>query len=162
MNLTITGVQLPDGTRTDLHIADGHFIDEPPTGAEVVDADGLVALPGLVDTHTHLREPGREDTETVESGTLAAARGGYTAVCAMANTNPVTDTAEKAEHILELGEAAGNAQVIPVGAITKGLGGQELADLALMHRSRAAVTMFSDDGKCVMNAQIMRLSLIHI
>lgn len=156
MNLTITGVTLPDGARTDLHIADGRFVDEPPTGAEVVDADGLVALPGLVDTHTHLREPGREDTETVESGTLAAARGGYTAVCAMANTNPVTDTAEKAEHILELGEAAGNAQVIPVGAITKGLGGQELADLALMHRSRAAVTMFSDDGKCVMNAQIMR------
>lgn len=156
MNLTITGVTLPDGTRTDLHVADGRFVDEPPTGAEVVDADGLVALPGLVDTHTHLREPGREDTETVESGTLAAARGGYTAVCAMANTNPVTDTAEKAEHILELGEAAGNAQVIPVGAITKGLGGQELADLALMHRSPAAVTMFSDDGKCVMNAQIMR------
>lgn len=156
MNYTITGVTLPCGTRTDLHIADGCIVEDAPTGAEVIDADGLVALPGLVDPHTHLREPGREDAETVASGSRAAARGGYTAVCAMANTEPVTDTAETAEHILELGEQAGLAQVAPIGAITKGLAGKELAELALMHRSRATVSMFSDDGKCVMNAQIMR------
>lgn len=156
MNYTITGVTLPCGTRTDLHIADGCIVEDAPAGAEVIDADGLIALPGLVDPHTHLREPGREDAETVASGSRAAARGGYTAVCAMANTEPVTDTAETAEHILELGEQAGLVQVVPIGAITKGLAGKELAELALMHRSRATVSMFSDDGKCVMNAQIMR------
>lgn len=156
MSLTLTGVTLPDGTRTDLHVADGLIVDEAPSGAERIDADGLVALPGLVDLHTHLREPGREDTETVESGTLAAARGGFTCVHAMANTQPVTDTAEKAEHVLDLGNAAGHAQVVPVGAITKGLLGKELAELGLMNASRAGVSVFSDDGVCVMDAAIMR------
>lgn len=156
MSLTLTGVTLPDGTRTDLHVADGIIVDEASSGAERIDADGLVALPGLVDLHTHLREPGREDTETVESGTLAAARGGFTCVHAMANTQPVTDTAEKAEHVLDLGNAAGHAQVVPVGAITKGLLGKELAELGLMNASRAGVSVFSDDGVCVMDAAIMR------
>ncbi|RRD46870.1 dihydroorotase [Tessaracoccus sp. OH4464_COT-324] len=158
MNYRIVGAQLPDGTVTDLVVCDGRFVAEAPD-AEVIDASGLVALPGLVDPHTHLREPGREDAETVASGSLAAARGGYTAVCAMANTQPVTDTAEKAEHIARLGEQAGLVQVAPIGAITKGLGGKELAELALMNRSRANVRMFSDDGLCVMDAAIMRRAL---
>ena len=84
----LSAVTLPDGTRTDLFIADGLFVDEAPPGTETIDCDGLIALPGLVDIHTHLREPGREDTETVLSGSKAAARGGFTAVCAMANTTP--------------------------------------------------------------------------
>ncbi|GAB3820537.1 dihydroorotase [Tessaracoccus terricola] len=155
-NLTLTGVTLADGTRTDLHVADGRFVTDAPSDAERIDADGLVALPGLVDLHTHLREPGREDTETVETGSRAAARGGFTCVHAMANTQPVTDTAEKAEHIADLGAAAGLVQVVPVGAITKGLGGTELAELGLMHDSRAGVNVFSDDGLCVMDAGIMR------
>lgn len=159
MATVLRGVTLPDGSSGDLSIADGVFVSEAPAGAEIVDCDGLVALPGLVDLHTHLREPGREDTETVASGSRAAARGGFTAVCAMANTNPVTDTAEKAEYILELGKAAGLAQVVPIGAISKGIRGEELAELGLMHRSRAGVTMFSDDGHCLMNASLMRRAL---
>src|SRR5690606_14166308 len=105
---------------------------EIPVDAEVIDADGLALLPGFVDLHTHLREPGREDTETVASGSAAAAAGGFTAVLAMANTNPVTDTGEAAVHILELGRRAGLVEVQPVGAVTKGLRGEELAELGLM------------------------------
>lgn len=156
---TLQGVTLPDGTRTDLHISDGVIVDDAPSDAQVVDCDGLIALPGLVDLHTHLREPGREDTETVLTGSRAAARGGFTAVCAMANTSPVTDTAEKAEHIADLGAKAGLVDVVVIGAISKGLKGEELAELGLMHRSRAGVTMFSDDGHCLMNPQLMRRAL---
>ncbi|WP_040281746.1 dihydroorotase [Tessaracoccus massiliensis] len=156
---TLRGVQLPDGTRTDLHLVDGVLAEDAPADAEVIDCDGLIALPGLVDPHTHLREPGREDAETVQSGSEAAARGGFTAVCAMANTQPVTDTAEKAEHVHALGRRAGLVDVVVIGAITKGLKGEELSELGLMHRSGAGVTMFSDDGMCVMNPQLMRRAL---
>lgn len=159
MATMLRGVTLPDGTRTDLSIVDGFFADEPTGEVEVVDCDGLIALPGLVDLHTHLREPGREDTETVLSGSRAAARGGFTAVCAMANTTPVTDTAERAEHVHRLGVEAGLVDVQVIGAISKGLRGEELAELGLMHASGAAVTMFSDDGVCLMNAQLMRRAL---
>lgn len=152
----ITSVTLPDDTVTDLFVEDGHLVAERPVGAEIIDADGLLALPGLVDLHVHLREPGREDAETVASGSLAAARGGFTAVFAMANTEPVTDTAETAERVLDLGVAAENCQVFPIGAITKGLAGKELAEMLLMHRSRARVNVFSDDGACVMDAGLMR------
>ncbi len=155
----IAGARLVDGTTTDLHVADGVLVDDAPTGARRIDADGLLALPGLVDLHTHLREPGREDTETVASGTLAAARGGFTAVHAMANTEPVTDDAEKAEYIQLLGERDGHCQVIPVGAITKNLDGKELAEMGLMAKSRAKVRIFSDDGKCVMDSLLMRRAL---
>ena len=152
----ITSVTLPDDTVTDLFVEDGHLVAERPVGAEIIDTDGLLALPGLVDLHVHLREPGREDAETVASGSLAAARGGFTAVFAMANTEPVTDTAETAERVLDLGVAAENCQVFPIGAITKGLAGKELAEMLLMHRSRARVNVFSDDGACVMDAGLMR------
>ena len=140
------------------------FIDpaDAAPGTERLDADGLVALPGLVDLHTHLREPGREDAETVATGTLAAARGGYTAVLAMANTDPVTDTAEAAAHLAALGRAAGSAQVVPVGAVSKGLAGAELAELGLMARSGAQVRVFSDDGHCVADARLMRRALEYV
>jgi dihydroorotase len=129
---------------------------------DVVDADGLVALPGLVDLHVHLREPGREDAETVATGAAAAAAGGFTAVLAMANTNPVTDTAEAAERVLDLGRDTGLVDVQPVGAVTKGLAGEELAELGLMARSRAAVRVFSDDGHCVDDARVMRRALEYV
>jgi dihydroorotase len=128
----------------------------------VIDADGLVLLPGLVDLHTHLREPGREDAETVASGSAAAAAGGFTAVLAMANTSPVTDTAEAAERVLDLGRAAGLVDVQPIGAVSKGLAGAELAELGLMARSRARVKVFSDDGRCVHDARLMRRALDYL
>ena len=136
-DVLVTGADLLGAGRADLLLRDGRFADPATAGPDVerVDADGLVALPGLVDLHTHLREPGREDAETVASGTDAAARGGFTAVLAMANTNPVTDTAEAAEHVAALGRRDGHAQVVPVGAISKGLAGAELAELGLMARS---------------------------
>ena len=127
-----------------------------------IDADGLVALPGLVDLHTHLREPGREDAETILTGSRAAALGGFTAVLAMANTSPVTDTAEAAERVSDLGREAGLVDVQPVGAVTRGLGGEELAELGLMARSRAGVRVFSDDGKCVHDARVMRRALEYV
>ncbi|HEY8619714.1 MAG TPA: dihydroorotase, partial [Dermatophilaceae bacterium] len=129
---------------------------------QTIDANGLVALPGLVDLHTHLREPGREDAETIASGSAAAAIGGFTAILAMANTTPVTDTAEAAERILDLGRLSGLVDVQPVGAVTKGLAGEELAELGLMARSRARVRVFSDDGRCVADARVMRRALEYI
>jgi dihydroorotase len=131
-------------------------------GAEVIDAAGLVLLPGFVDLHTHLREPGREDAETVRSGSAAAALGGYTAVHAMANTTPVADTAEIVEQVARLGAAAGLVDVRPVGAVSRGLDGERLAEIAGMARSAAAVRVFSDDGRCVADAQLMRRALEYV
>ena len=164
MSLLITGATLADGTRGDLYVAEGLLADpaSAPAGVERIDADGLLALPGLVDLHTHLREPGREDAETVASGTAAAARGGFTCVHAMANTDPVTDTAEAAEYVRSLGASEGHCEVRVVGAVTKGLAGEELAELGLMHASSAAVTMFSDDGRCVGDSLLMRRALSYV
>lgn len=161
----ITGVSPYGGQPTDLLLVDGVIAEVGSLsdhGARVVQADGLIALPGLVDLHTHLREPGREDAETILSGSRAAAVGGYTAVLAMANTSPVTDTAEAAERVLDLGRAAGLVDVQPVGAVTRGLGGEELAELGLMARSRARVRVFSDDGRCVADARVMRRALEYV
>jgi len=162
--LLIRGADLVGRGRSDLLIRNGRFVDPGDAGADVdqLDADGLIALPGLVDLHTHLREPGREDAETVLSGTLAAARGGFTAVLAMANTTPVTDTAEAAEHVAALGARDGYAQVVPVGAVSKGLDGVELAELGLMARSSTRVRVFSDDGHCVSDARLMRRALEYV
>jgi len=162
--LLITGARTADGVGGDLFITDGVFADPSGAGAGVtrIDADGLLALPGLVDLHTHLREPGREDAETVATGTLAAARGGFTCVHAMANTDPVTDTAEAAEYIAGLGKREGHCQVVPVGAVTKGLAGEELAELGLMATSRAGVRVFSDDGRCVNDPLLMRRALTYV
>ncbi|WP_432523783.1 dihydroorotase [Kineococcus sp. SYSU DK006] len=154
------------GEPTDLLLRDGEIAAVgqglSAEGAEVVDAAGLIALPGLVDLHTHLREPGREDAETVESGTRAAALGGYTAVFAMANTFPVADTAGVVEQVQRLGEAAGHADVRPVGAVTVGLRGEQLAELGAMADSAAGVRVFSDDGHCVSDAVLMRRALEYV
>jgi dihydroorotase len=128
----------------------------------VLDAAGLVALPGLVDLHTHLREPGREDAETVETGSRAAALGGYTAVHAMANTDPVADTAGVVEQVWRLGEQAGLVDVVPVGAVTVGLRGERLAELGAMAESAARVRVFSDDGHCVADPALMRRALEYV
>ncbi|MDQ1699029.1 MAG: dihydroorotase, partial [Frankiaceae bacterium] len=112
-NWILRGVRPLGLDATDLYVEDGALVDEAPAGAQVIDADGLIALPGLVDLHTHLREPGREDAETVESGTLAAALGGFTAVHAMANTEPVADVAGVVEQVWRLGIEAGHCDVHP-------------------------------------------------
>jgi dihydroorotase len=162
--ILIAGADVLGRGRADLLIADGVLADPSEVGAHVsrIAADGLVALPGLVDLHSHLRQPGREDAETIASGTAAAARGGFTAVLAMANTDPVTDTAEAAEHVAQLGRRDGHALVVPVGAVSKGLAGEELAELGLMARSAAAVRVFSDDGHCVADARLMRRALEYV
>ncbi len=127
-----------------------------------VDGAGLIALPGLVDLHTHLREPGREDAETVLTGSRAAARGGFTAVHAMANTAPVADTAGVVEQVWRLGREAGWTEVRPVGAVTLGLEGKQLAELGAMADSAAGVRVFSDDGHCVDDALVMRRALEYV
>ena len=175
MNLLIKGADLVGAGRQDVLVRDGVITEIGRLGAtatsgaqgsrtvdQTIDADGLIALPGLVDLHTHLREPGREDAETIASGSAAAALGGFTAILAMANTTPVTDTAEAAERVLDLGRLAALVDVQPVGAVTKGLAGQELAELGLMARSRARVRVFSDDGKCVHDARVMRRALEYV
>ncbi|MEU7428711.1 dihydroorotase [Streptomyces sp. NPDC040750] len=164
--ILIRGAKVLGGEPQDVLI-DGGTIAEvgrglSADGAEVVEADGKVLLPGLVDLHTHLREPGREDSETVLTGTRAAASGGYTAVFAMANTFPVADTAGVVEQVWRLGLEHGYCDVQPIGAVTVGLDGKKLAELGAMHESAAGVTVFSDDGKCVDDAVIMRRALEYV
>ncbi|QDQ97462.1 dihydroorotase [Tomitella fengzijianii] len=158
-------VLIDDGviTRIVPTVAGGRDAGGPDSAAsaadEVIEAAGTVLLPGFVDMHTHLREPGREDAETVRSGSAAAARGGYTAVFAMANTEPVADTAVVTDHVYAQGQAVGLVDVHPVGAVTKGLAGAELAEMGVMAASSAAVRLFSDDGHCVADPLIMRRAL---
>jgi dihydroorotase len=165
----IKNVAILGGEPSSLVLAEGvvRGVDvQPEQGVhgEVVeiDATGLVALPGLVDLHTHLREPGREDAETVLTGTRAAAMGGYTAVHAMANTEPVADTAGVVEQVWRLGREAGYCDVHPVGAVTVGLAGKQLAELGAMADSAARVRVFSDDGHCVDDAVLMRRALEYV
>ncbi|MGW7460797.1 dihydroorotase [Streptomyces sp. NPDC054797] len=164
--ILIRGAKVLGGEAQDVLI-DGETIAEVGTGlsaegATVIEAEGHVLLPGLVDLHTHLREPGREDSETVLTGTRAAASGGYTAVFAMANTFPVADTAGVVEQVWRLGKESGYCDVQPIGAVTVGLEGKQLAELGAMHDSAARVTVFSDDGKCVDDAVIMRRALEYV
>jgi dihydroorotase len=132
------------------------------TDAEVIDCKGFVALPGFVDLHTHLREPGRENSETIATGSKAAARGGYVAVSAMANTLPVADTAAIVEQVQNIGSSIGLVDVFPVGAVTKGLAGKELSDIGSMASSKAHVRVFSDDGNCVWDPLVMRRALEYV
>ncbi len=150
----------------DVRLVDGRIaeigIDLPTGSSRVHEGAGAVLLPGLVDLHTHLREPGREDAETVATGTLAAALGGFTAVHAMANTDPVADTAGVVEQVWRLGREAGHCDVAPVGAVTVGLGGEQMAELGTMADSAARVRVFSDDGRCVSDAGLMRRALEYV
>jgi len=166
-NWVIRGARPLGGEPADISLAGGTIAAAgagagTPPGAQVLDATGLIALPGLVDLHTHLREPGREDAETIETGTLAAALGGFTAVHAMANTDPVADTAGVTEQIWRLGRAAGHCDVQPVGAVTVGLAGSRLAEFGAMAESAARVRVFSDDGRCVSDAVLMRRALEYV
>ena len=127
-----------------------------------IDAAGKLLIPGLVDLHTHLREPGREDSETVKTGSEAAVAGGFTAISAMANTNPVADTAGVVEQIYRLGKDTNLCEVNPIGAVTKGLKGEQLAEIGAMADSIARVRIFSDDGNCVSDPLIMRRALEYV
>jgi dihydroorotase len=160
----IRGAAPLGGAPTDILVRDG-VIAELGTalaGDEIVDGEGLIVLPGLVDLHTHLREPGREDAETVLSGSRSAAVGGWTCVHAMANTDPVADTAGVVEQVWQLGRRAGLVDVRPVGAVTVGLAGERMAELGAMADSAAAVRVFSDDGKCVWDPVLMRRALEYV
>ncbi|MCZ9291254.1 dihydroorotase [Corynebacterium lehmanniae] len=150
-----------DVTNILIDVADGVIdsIGENPfdDADEVMDCGGNVLLPGLVDMHVHLREPGREDTETIATGSDAAAKGGFTAVFTMANTSPVIDQPFLAEAVWAKGQEYGKCDVYPVGSISQGLKGEQLTEIGLM--SRSGVRMFSDDGKCVNDPQLMRRAI---
>ncbi|MFM7873376.1 MAG: dihydroorotase, partial [Actinomycetota bacterium] len=130
--------------------------------AQVIDGKGLTIIPGLVDLHTHLREPGKEDAETVLSGSKAAIAGGYTAISAMPNTNPVADTAGVVEQVYRLGQVHGICDVFPIGAVTVGQQGKSLSEMGAMNSSEAKVRIFSDDGNCVWDSLVMRRALEYV
>ncbi|AKR01085.1 dihydroorotase [Mycobacterium tuberculosis] len=165
MSVLIRGVR-PYGERerVDVLVDDGQIAQigpdlAIPDTADVIDATGHVLLPGFVDLHTHLREPGREYAEDIETGSAAAALGGYTAVFAMANTNPVADSPVVTDHVWHRGQQVGLVDVHPVGAVTVGLAGAELTEMGMMNAGAAQVRMFSDDGVCVHDPLIMRRAL---
>ena len=158
--LAINNVRPYGEDTTNILIRDGVIAemgDSRFDAADTIDADGHVLLPGLVDMHVHLREPGREDTETIATGSDAAAKGGFTAVFTMANTQPVIDQPFLAEAVWEKGQAYGKCDVYPVGSITQGLEGKQLTEIGLLARNH--VRMFSDDGRCVNDPQLMRRAI---
>lgn len=160
-----TNVSLSDGTVTNILVSGesiSYLGNESKTAGEVIDCTGLIAMSGFVDLHTHLREPGFEQSETILTGSKAAAKGGFTCVHPMANTNPVADNSAVVEQVFALGEAAGYVQVQPIGAVTSNLEGENLADLGKMNASAAHVTVFSDDGKCVSDSLVMRRALEYV
>lgn len=165
-SILIKGGLIAGMKESDLLVKDGVIAEIAPNisnGAdEVIEAKGCVVLPGFVDLHTHLREPGRENSETIATGSLAAARGGYVAVSAMANTLPVADSAAIVEQVASIGKSVGLVDVFPIGAVTKGLEGKELSDLGSMAQSKAQVSVFSDDGNCVSDPLMMRRALEYV
>jgi dihydroorotase len=163
-NFVLKNATLANGESTDILI-EGELIvavGQNLQSEQTIDCSGLMVLPGFVDLHTHLREPGFEQSETVLTGTQSAALGGFTAVHAMANTMPVADTAGVVEQVAALGKEAGYADVFPIGAVTVGLEGKQLAELGAMATSKAQVKVFSDDGKCVHDPVLMRRALEYV
>ncbi len=161
----LKNVLLSEGARVDIEVRNqkiSQISGELNSDLPVIDGKGFMALPGLVDLHTHLREPGKENSETVLSGSQAAIKGGYTAVSAMANTFPVADTAGVVEQVARLGTEAGLCDVFPIGAVTVGLAGERLAELSAMAQSQAKVRIFSDDGRCVSDPLLMRRALEYV
>lgn len=160
----IKGAKDSSGKVGNYFVSDGVFVNESElsSSAKEIDAKGLTILPGFVDLHTHLREPGREDAETVLTGSMAAATGGFTAISAMPNTLPVADTAGVVEQVYRLGKHHGICDVYPIGAVTVGQGGTQLAELSAMNQSEAGVRIFSDDGHCVSDALVMRRALEYV
>ena len=164
MEFTIANARLLDDQVVDVVVSNGVIseIGNSLSKGKKIDAEKNLLIPGLVDLHTHLREPGREDSETVATGSMAAAKGGFTAISAMANTFPVADTAGVVEQVYRLGQEAGFCDVFPIGAVTQGLAGKSLAELGAMANSKAKVRIFSDDGKCVSDALLMRRALEYV
>ena len=164
-DVTLKNARLADGSIVDVKIAQGVITEISSSikaDGPVVDLEKNLLLPGLVDLHTHLREPGKENSETVLSGSKAAVHGGYTALSAMANTSPVADSAGVVEQVQRLGKLAGLCDVFPIGAVTVGLHGEQLAELSAMANSAAHVRIFSDDGKCVSDPLLMRRALEYV
>ena len=168
-DVLLSGVRPLNEQACDVWISDGRIRQVGAAGSLVGDPHtvrpnvaGQILLPGLVDLHTHLREPGREDAETIATGCAAAALGGFTAVHAMANTAPVADTAGVVEQVWRIGQATGRCDVYPVGAVTVGLAGERLAELESMASPAARVRVFSDDGICVSDAVLMRRALEYV
>jgi dihydroorotase len=165
-SILIKGGAIAGGDIANILIKDGLIAEIAKTidvkADEVIEATGCILLPGFVDLHTHLREPGRENSETIATGSLAAARGGYVAVSAMANTLPVADNSAIVEQVAAIGKSVGLVDVFPIGAVTKNLEGHELADLGSMAQSRAQVRVFSDDGNCVSDPLMMRRALEYV
>lgn len=165
MSVLIRGVRCyGEGDQVDVLVEGGQIAQigaglTAPDGCQVIDAPGQVLLPGFVDLHTHLREPGREYAEDIETGSAAAALGGYTAVFAMANTDPVADSPVVTDHVWQRGQQVGLVDVHPVGAVTVGLGGKQLTEMGMMAAGTAGVRMFSDDGVCVDDPLVMRRAL---
>ena len=160
----LTNVKDSDGAPIELAFADEKIIEKKKltAGYETIDGKGLTLLPGFIDLHTHLREPGREDAETVLTASQAAIAGGFTAISAMPNTNPVADTAGVVEQIFALGRTHGLCDVNPIGAVTIGQRGETLAEMSAMNQSVANVRIFSDDGHCVADPLVMRRALEYV
>ena len=165
-SLVLRDVRPYGETELDVRVENGVIAElgsvRPTAADDVIDGQGAVVLPGLVDLHTHLREPGREDAETVQTGSAAAALGGYTAVFAMPNTEPCADTAGVVEQVWRLGRQTGLVDVQPIGAVTAGRAGAQLAELGAMADSSARVRVFSDDGSCVSDSALMRRALEYV
>lgn len=151
INITITGEKISEISK-----------DDPASNSTRIDISGSMVIPGLVDLHTHLREPGKEDAENVESGSRAAVKGGFTAISAMPNTDPVADTAGVVEQVFSLGKSAGLCEVFPIGAVTQGQKGEKLSEILAMAESAAKVRVFSDDGHCVFDPLVMRRALEYV
>ncbi len=164
MKIKVTNIQDSLGKKITLSVENGFFVSSfsGENDVEILDGQGLTVIPGLVDLHTHLRTPGMEDAEDIDSGARAANAGGYTALSAMPNTSPIADNAGVVEQIYSAGKKNGNVSIFPIGAVTVGQKGERLSEMNAMHLSQAKVRIFSDDGNCVSDSLVMRRALEYV